>query len=900
MAMLPGISILYSRLPGSSSYSLRVFNANNPRHNLLERRVSSLVEPGSQTAKARTLLSYWNLALHTLTLNEKDVPFALLYAAEHQISSDGGFVPPLGSTPLTEHWLLKGAISVESGHPLAPRVISLQHGIYIFQPFLIQAIKSKRGTIVRLDELGVLEAELKSVDWKGFGDPCRTIVICPLCPTTNEQVEGFLILGTNPRRPLDDEYQRFVHVMLRLLATSLASVVLFDEEVRQKEQAIGQAAELQERLSTEIQMRERRFQRFAAPSDVAIFIRDAGGKYTYRNRRWYEVFEVAARDEDAMGAWLNIAYPEDISRCEGYLTKLVMEKLPVTFELKTKMIWLPPEAPQSESDVVRHFRWIICSAYPEVDANGQMIEIVGHVVDISRQKWAEGMQKIRTETALESKHHLEHFIDTTSHEMHDPLSAIMQSADGILDSYTPELSAAPSPQDWSNFLEQTLDAVQTIAQCAQHMRHIVDDILTVSKLDFGLLIITPVDAQPESIAKHAVKMFEAEAKAAKVKLGFVVDQSYRDMDVNWVSLDPTRLLQVLINLLTNAIKFTRLEMTREVTVSLSASVAAPQSRPGGIQFNEKRLVGEDRHLEDDLRQDKNLFFVHFSITVTGRGLSEEERGSLFTRFSQVSPRTHIDYGGSGLGLFISRRLTELQGGAIGLASESKKGSTFSFYIKTRRIEPAMVRRGSIPSILPEDIRHRPETPLVNISRPPPPIRIPSYRNDDGSRRSTPRNPRLLRQSPSLRRSSFAHSESPLEVHEPRPLPETQQSENSNETRDAIHVLVCEDSLVNQRVLAKQLRKLGCVVNVANHGRGTLEYLEQTVHFNREFLNSCPTSRWPSYHVPCTEPPPSSHSDDAAVPVELSVILMDWGMVCAQFANQSVNGADNATAHHERS
>lgn len=72
--------------------------------------------------------------------------------------------------------------------------------------------------------------------------------------------------------------------------------------------------------------------------------------------------------------------------------------------------------------------------------------------------------------------------------------------------------------------------------------------MTISKLDSGLLVITPVDAQPESIVNHAVKMFDAEAKAARVVLEIVVDQSYRDMGVNWVSLDPTRLLQVRTSL----------------------------------------------------------------------------------------------------------------------------------------------------------------------------------------------------------------------------------------------------------------------------------------------------------------------------------------------------------------
>jgi PAS domain-containing protein len=507
--------------------------------------VSSLVELGSQTAKARTLQSYWDLALRTLKLNEKDVPFALLYAADSQYSSDFGSVSSPGSIPPIEIYLLKGAIGVEPNHAIAAPCVDLKDDSDVLQPFLLRAMKSRKATIVNLEELELSESQLSQIHWKGYGEPCRTIVVCPITPTTNEQVEGFFILGINPRRPFDEEYKQFVHVMMRLLATSLASVVLLDEEVRQKEKAIGQAAELQEQLLAELQMREKRFQRFAERADVAIFIMDATGKYTYRNQRWYDIFEVAVGEEDVMGAWLNIAFPEDIARCEELFGKLVMHHETISFELKTKMSWIPPlGVSPPESEAVEHFKWILCSAYPELGPNGELLEIVGNVTDISKQKWAEDIQKIRTDVALESKQHLEHFIDTTSHEMRNPLSAIMQSADGILASYTADVRNPIPSHAWSAFLEQTLDAAQTIAQCAQHMRHIVDDILTISKLDSGLLVVTPIDAQPESLGKHVVKMFEAEAKAAQVQLSFNVDQSYRDMELNWVSLDPTRLLQV--------------------------------------------------------------------------------------------------------------------------------------------------------------------------------------------------------------------------------------------------------------------------------------------------------------------------------------------------------------------
>jgi CheY-like chemotaxis protein len=334
--------------------------------------------------------------------------------------------------------------------------------------------------------------------------------------------------------------------------------------------------------------------------------------------------------------------------------------------------------------------------------------------------------------------------------------------------------------------------------------------------------------------------------------------------------------QVLINLLTNAIKFTRLEKTRRVSIVLSASAEAPTSVTGGIQFNEEKLVGEDHHLIDDWKQDSNVIFVQFSVVDSGCGLSEEEQSSLFTRFSQASPRTHIHYGGSGLGLFISRRLTELQGGAVGLASEFKKGSTFSFYIKTRCIKPAMARRGSV-SILPEDVKHRPETPLSDRSRPFPPFRMLSHKTDD-ERHSTPPSPLLLRQPP------FVHQRPSLEIlnnpSEPPNLSRLLDVRELTETKsilDTMHVLVVEDNLVNQRVLAKQLRKLGCIVNVANHGRDALGFLEQTVYWNRDTPISYPTSRRSSSHIPCTEPPSSSGSSDLDMPLELSVILMDWEM-----------------------
>jgi hypothetical protein len=93
--------------------------------------------------------------------------------------------------------------------------------------------------------------------------------------------------------------------------------------------------------------------------------------------------------------------------------------------------------------------------------------------------------------------------------------------------------------------------------------------------------------------------------------------------------------------------------------------------------------------------DGEEIYLEFAVQDTGRGLSPEELKVLFQRFQQASPRTHVQYGGSGLGLFISRELTELQGGEIGVSSEAGKGSTFAFYVKCRRSnEPSEAVEGA--------------------------------------------------------------------------------------------------------------------------------------------------------------------------------------------------------------
>jgi signal transduction histidine kinase len=196
--------------------------------------------------------------------------------------------------------------------------------------------------------------------------------------------------------------------------------------------------------------------------------------------------------------------------------------------------------------------------------------------------------------------------------------------------------------------------------------------------------VTPVDAQPLQVVQRALKMFEGEVQTAGIQMEFVLTDSFTKLGVDWVKIDPSRVLQVLINLTTNAIKFTTTEETRTIKVVLSASRERPSaSDHPTVSYFPMRAKRTDQTCGPDWGNGEEIY-LEFAVRDTGRGLTPEEKKLLFQRFSQASPRTHVQYGGSGLGLFISRELTELQGGEIGVSSEAGKGSTFAFYVKCRR------------------------------------------------------------------------------------------------------------------------------------------------------------------------------------------------------------------------
>ncbi|RGP73090.1 hybrid signal transduction histidine kinase k [Fusarium longipes] len=744
---------------------------------LSQRRMATINRLGESLRKATSIRSFWKLVLEGLEDNHKDVPFALVYSVgeaeegDHQSSSSG-------STISSKSCYLEGTIGIPRGHPAAPDQIDLKRSHQGFVPSFREAMRTRsEPTLVRIRDGSLPEDILQGIQWRGYVEAGSEAIIFPIRPTNGENVLAFLVLGVNPRRPYDEGYKSFASLLNNQLATSLASIILFEDETRRGRDAVEAAALEKEELTQQIKLQASRLRRMTELSPLGMFLTSPEGILREANDKFYEMTG-HTRDPHGDMAWVDLMGTSGSIMEEGW-HRLTQELLPWSGEVKLRKAVEDPVNIQGESIDC----WVLVTAHPEMTVGGTLRSIMGSITDISHLKWAEGLQNRRLQEAEETRRQQNEFIDITSHEMRNPLSAILQCADDI----TAAMEAARSSglPTSRETLDSCLDASQTIALCVQHQKSIVDDILTVSKLDSNLLLITPVVCQPQAIIERVVKMFESETVAKDITLKIQIQESFRDLAVDWVAMDPSRVLQILINLMTNAIKFTASSPRRviEVTVGVSGTPPGGNHTPGFAFAPTRGELGNV--VSSDEWGTGEALYVHYRVQDTGCGLSETERQLLFQRFKQASPRTHAKYGGSGLGLFISKRLAELHGGRIGVASVAGQGSDFGFYVQARRSSA-------------------PDQPSLS--------QTPSSKNSAtaGPSRSLSDEPYILNSTNNRRRHGSD------EAFDPRDL--------------TIHIV--EDNLINQKVLVNQLRKVGCTVSATNDGVEALEFLRKT-HFYKQ-------------------------------------------------------------------
>ena len=269
----------------------------------------------------------------------------------------------------------------------------------------------------------------------------------------------------------------------------------------------------------------------------------------------------------------------------------------------------------------------LLTATPLRDADGKISGIVANLTDISARRRAEEMlqAKIKAEASNQAK---SQFLANMSHEIRTPLNGIMGMAEFGMDS------------DFDD--DNHKDLFQTINKEAEALRNIVDQILDFSKIETGKLAIDEIPFDLRYTVEDMAGNFAR--RAAQKGLEFIFFLS-PDVPYQLVG-DPGRLRQILTNLIDNALKFTH---RGEIYVKVE--------------------------MAEDLGERVKIRFL---IKDTGIGVPADKQAVIFDSFTQADGSTTRQYGGTGLGTTISRQLTELMGGKIGIESREGEGSTFWF------------------------------------------------------------------------------------------------------------------------------------------------------------------------------------------------------------------------------
>ncbi|KAJ5476255.1 CheY-like superfamily [Penicillium sp. IBT 31633x] len=524
------------------------------------------------------------------------------------------------------------------------------------------------------------------------------------------------------------------------------------------------------------------------------------------NRRFREL--VPCYNRHFPDCWLRSVHPDDYERVVNGYREVEFSKQPLRLEYHTcdpDSVWCVMTLDRLDDKDAQCFG---------LGEGGVFICTIG---DITPEKQAELLQRRAAEQAQKRKKQQEQFIDMISHEIRNPLSAILHCTEDIQEAIYDK-----KPEDIS--VLSITEAAETISLCITHQKKIVNDVLTFSKLDASMLSLTPRKVQPKRHLTTPLAIFRPELRKQRIDFEYKVDVSYAKCGIDWVMADLDRMGQVLINIISNAIKFTaKSENQRSIRVSMGGSNQRPASYPPSIVFfdaGESGLRQDATHTPD--WGDGEVSYVMVAVKDSGIGITDQAQKRLFERFNQATPKTESIYGGSGLGLNVCRKLCHLHGGEIGVSSEEGSGSTFGFFFKVRRTKHASDEGHGDLNIsgidqLCSDIQAlgnemrgvNASTDEPQIPQSPPESQIYEAQPGAPTDESTKRTRSIAREVSDGQMKSMNENTS-------------SQGNAENPAGDGQRILLVEDNIINRRIISRKLNALGYEISEANNGKEAVD------------------------------------------------------------------------------
>ncbi len=308
-----------------------------------------------------------------------------------------------------------------------------------------------------------------------------------------------------------------------------------------------------------------------------------------------------------------------------------------------------------------HLFPIYFNFYVIKDKKGDPFRLAAVVTDITKRKKLEYDLKVAKETADIANRAKSEFLANMSHEIRTPMNAVIGFAH-ILSKQVKD----PVQKDY-------LDSIRSSGKI---LLHIINDILDLSKIEAGKLELQPAPTNLADILKEMKALFELRVMEKNLKFELVICKKIP----KYIVIDELRIKQILINLISNAIKFT-----------------------------EKGKIGLSVRC---MNNSNNKIDIILSVTDTGIGIAEEDQEKIFNAFSQKEGQSTKKYGGTGLGLAITNKLVNLLGGNLLLDSEIGKGSTFSFTLRRLEIYEGEYDTSKKYDYLPEEIQFKGSKVLI--------------------------------------------------------------------------------------------------------------------------------------------------------------------------------------------